>query len=78
MVYTSNDQPYWLRILISIDQFLNTLLGGNEDETLSSRGGRAVLRTEDGYPNPGDWKLCLLCKLLDLIKKNHCVNSIGV
>lgn len=32
--------PYWLRVLIALDQFANTVLGGWPDETLSSRAGR--------------------------------------
>lgn len=35
---------YALRILISIDQFLNTVTGGNPDETISSRIGKAAIR----------------------------------
>ena len=32
--------PYYLRVLIALDQFANTILGGWPDETLSSRAGR--------------------------------------
>ena len=35
---------YLLRILIAIDQLGNTLLGGDEDETISSRLGKMKLR----------------------------------
>ncbi len=35
---------YFKRILVSLDQLLNTLLGGYEDETLSSRIFRAYSR----------------------------------
>lgn len=31
---------YFLNILVSIDQFLNTITGGDEDETVSSRVGK--------------------------------------
>lgn len=31
-------------LLIGLDQFGNTLFGGNPDETISSRVGRAALR----------------------------------
>jgi len=31
---------YLWRILISVDQFANTLLGGYSDETISARAGR--------------------------------------
>jgi len=31
---------YFINILISLDQFINTLLGGDPDETLSSRAAK--------------------------------------
>lgn len=60
---------YLWNVLIWLDQGLNVLLGGDPDETLSSRMGKAV--REDR---------CVLCKglcwLLHLIDKNHCAKSI--
>lgn len=39
-------RPYWLSLLIALDQFVNALLWGYVDETLSSRAYRsAQLRT---------------------------------
>lgn len=61
-------KDYFLRILISIDQLANTILGGNEDETISSRAAKAKLQGKR-------WG-CVLCKLLDKIDKNHCEKSI--
>lgn len=62
----------WLKnILISFDQLGNTFLFGSTDETISSRAYR-------------EWKVkgrhwaCILCRLLDLIDKNHCEKSAGV
>ena len=58
---------YFWNILISIDQFLNTLAGGDPDETISSRMGKRV-------------DSCLLCRwacaLLNKINPQHCKNSI--
>lgn len=34
---------YFVRILVAIDQFGNTLLDGNPDETISSRVGRNAI-----------------------------------
>ena len=59
---------YLLNLLISADQFWNTVFHGNPDETISSRAGRAARR---GKP----WG-CLLCRLLDLIDKDHCEKAI--
>jgi hypothetical protein len=43
-------------------------LGGNEDETISSRAAKAKLQGKR-------WG-CVLCKLLDKLDKNHCEKSI--
>lgn len=58
---------YLWNILVSIDQFFNTLFGGDPDETMSSRMGKHV----DPFCN-------FVCKLLNLIQKDHCVRSIEV
>jgi hypothetical protein len=56
-----------LRISISLDQTLNTIFGGDEDETISSRAGKARHRNQFAY-----W----LCWLLDKIDPNHCEDAI--
>ncbi len=57
---------YIKNIFVSIDQFFNTLLGGDPDETISSRCGKYKHR-----------KICkLICKLLDKIEYQHCEKSI--
>lgn len=56
-------------IAISFDQSLNAALGGIHDETISSRAYTASLEGKR-------WG-CVLCKLLDLIDKNHCKDSAG-
>jgi hypothetical protein len=68
------NQSYKWRILISIDQLANTLLGGNPDETISSRWGRAVRDARDGAPAP--WYARYGCWALDKIDKDHCRSSI--
>jgi hypothetical protein len=37
-------KAYLIRLLVSVDQFLNTLCLGNPDETISSRVGKAAER----------------------------------
>lgn len=56
---------YLLNVLIAIDQGINALLGGDPDETLSSRMGKHKR-------GPARW----LCKLLSLIDGRHCEKSI--
>jgi hypothetical protein len=63
-----------LNILISIDQFANTILGGSPDETISSRVGRNAIQGKK-------WAL-IAEKVInwifwDLVKEeNHCRNRI--
>jgi len=59
---------YFWKILVSIDQLINTIFFGDEDETISSRAGKAQLKGEK-------WG-CILCKFLDLFEKDHCSKNI--
>ena len=59
---------YFWNILISIDQFANTVLGGFPDETISSRAGKAM--------REGKAWGCVLCKILNLFENEHCAKSI--
>lgn len=54
---------YLKNILISLDQFLNTLAGGDPDETISSRVGKY-------------YKGSMLYEILNAIQKDHCEDSI--
>lgn len=58
---------YFWNILIGIDQLANTLIGGDPDETISSRAGKKMTTCR-----PCRW----LCKGLHLLDKNHCQESI--
>lgn len=55
-------------IALAFDRVLNVSSGGNAAETVSSRAGRAVLVERR-------WG-CILCRLLDLIDRDHCVRNI--
>lgn len=60
---------YILNVLISIDQLANTLVGGDPDETISSRCGKRRKYC----------KVCsYLCVVLDYIDDRHCSKSIEV
>lgn len=60
--------PRAVRVFIGADQTLNAAIGGNEDETISSRAGKGARR--------GVWRYCLLCRLLDVVDPGHCERSI--
>jgi hypothetical protein len=59
---------YLFSLLVAIDQFVNALLGGYADETISYRSAVAMRRGER-------WG-CVLCKLLDKIDPDHCAKTI--
>ena len=54
-------RKYLRNLLVAIDQLLNTILGGDPDETISSSLGKR------------DWWLGrFICWVLDFFDKNHC------
>jgi hypothetical protein len=55
-------------LAIAHDQLANTAFGGDPDETISSRAGKAARN--------GERWACLLCRLLDRFDRNHCEKSI--
>lgn len=58
-------KEYLRRVLIGLDQFGNTLIGGMPDETISSRVAR----------NKEKWYWRPLYKALDWLQPNHCERS---
>ena len=60
-------KQYFWNIWISIDQFGNVLLGGDPDETISSRSGKTEHKSRVAY-----W----LCRALHLLDPNHCKDAI--
>lgn len=59
---------YLWNILVWFDQGTNTFLGGDPDETVSSRAAKAAARGRR-------WGCCL-CKFLDLFEKGHCAKTV--
>jgi hypothetical protein len=59
---------YMWNILISVDQLANTFLGGDPDETISSRMGKRARK--------GDKLGKFICKILNTFDKGHCEKSI--
>lgn len=59
---------YIQNVGIAVSQLLNTILGGDEDERLSSRAGKDARR--------GRKFACVLCRILDWIDPDHCEKSI--
>lgn len=63
----ANPARAW-RLAVAHDQLANAATNGDEDETISSRAGKAR--------RAGRRWGCLLCKLLDRIDPAHCERSI--
>lgn len=61
-------RTYLWNLLVSLDQFINTALGGFPDETISSRAAKAARRGKR-------WG-CILCRILHTLHRDHCEKSI--
>lgn len=59
-------KQYIINILVSIDQFGNVLIGGDPDETISSRAGK----DRNKY-----WYWNVIATILDWIVPNHVENA---
>lgn len=61
-------KTYFWSVMITIDQFFNTLLGGDPDETISSRMGK---KSRESCP------VCYrICKWLNVFEADHCAKSV--
>ena len=58
---------YFWNLLIAIDQLVNTIFGGDPDETISSRTGKLRHKRM--------WARCLT-DFLNIFEKNHTAKSI--
>jgi len=63
-----NLKKWGFNALVSIDQLVNSLFGGDPDETISSRAAKAK---RDGKP----WGRHM-CRMLHWFDKGHCEKSI--
>jgi hypothetical protein len=59
---------YFRRLFVAVDQLANVLLGGHEDETISSRIGKDARR--------GRKMACVLCRIFDWLDPHHCEKAI--
>ena len=57
---------------IALDEFGNAITGGAPDGTISGRMGKAIVENRKGFSG---WLSRTLCKGLNLINKNHCVDT---
>ena len=59
---------YFRRLFVAVDQLLNVIFGGDEDETISSRIAKDKRR--------GRKFACVLCRILDWLDPHHCEKAI--
>ena len=59
---------YFRRLFVAVDQLLNVIFGGDEDETISPRIAKDRRR--------GRKFACFLCKILDWLDPDHCEKAI--
>jgi len=66
---------YVVNVFISLDQFLNVLLGGDPDETISSRIGK--LKRDNGGRLPR-WRILTRTtdRCLEFFDKDHTIEAI--
>ena len=62
-------KKYIHNVLVGLDQFCNTILGGHPDETISARSGRAA-------QNGKLWGKALSAGL-NLVQQDHCVRAMA-
>lgn len=68
IIFAPNGSRAW-KIIVAYDMLANASTGGDDGETVSARAYKASLRE--------NWYGCLLCKLLDRLKPNHCEDSVN-
>ncbi|MDD2878699.1 MAG: hypothetical protein PHZ23_15890 [Acidiphilium sp.] len=54
------------------DRSVNTLTGGNPDQTVSMRAAIGAGYGPGGKIAPGKPGWCLFCRFLNLVQRNHC------
>jgi hypothetical protein len=67
-----NLRQYGINIWLAIDMVLNAMTGGSPTETMSGRMGRAIVQGRKGFSG---WLSRTICKGLNLLDKNHCIDT---
>lgn len=72
---TQKHPNYFLRVLISLDKLVNTILGGEPTETISARLSRWKTRKDKGLR----YRISsLICGILEAIDPGHCTRASNV
>jgi hypothetical protein len=76
LYYYHPTDGYVKNVLVTLDLFGNTLAGGDPDETISSRSGKAQ-RYEQGLAPPRWGWGCRLCSFLAVFQQDHCKKAVA-
>ena len=68
--------PYWVRVLIGVDQFVNALCGRDPDETISSHLGKEARKHGGTIPLAKKPLEGVIYRALEKIDPGHCERSI--
>jgi hypothetical protein len=72
----STDNGYVMNVLATVDCLGNTLAGGDPDETISSRSGKAAEYEQS--VTPASWGFgCRMCSFLAIFQQDHCKKAIA-
>ena len=73
--YNPNDGYFQNLAIVALDLVGNTILGGDPDETISSRSSKAMAY-EQGLPTPRWGWGCRMCSFLAVFAENHCAKAL--
>jgi hypothetical protein len=68
--------PYFQNLaIVALDLLGNTLLGGDPNETISSRSAKAQAHEQQENPPSYGWG-CRMCSFLAVFQENHCEKAL--
>lgn len=71
--FTGRSRRYLRNLFLALDQLANAALGGDPDETISSRLGKWITRPRTEWR----WKVAyVICRILHPIDRHHCAKSV--
>ena|ERR1700677_1445281 len=71
----SSEDGYVKNVLVVLDCLGNTILGGDPDETISSRSSKAQLYEQSEVPPSYGWG-CRMCSFLAIFQEGHCAKAL--
>lgn len=73
--YNKDDGYFRNLAIVALDLLGNTLTGGDPDETISSRSGKAQAHEQAEDPKRWGWG-CRMCSFLAVFQEDHCEKAV--